>query len=32
MPTINWLFATLVVFLLCGLAVVAPFLLGMVAN
>ena len=29
MHTINWFVATLVVLLLCGIAIVTPFMLGM---
>jgi hypothetical protein len=29
MPVINWFVATLIVLLLCGLAIATPFLLGM---
>ena len=28
MPALNWFFATLVVLLLCGLAIALPFVLG----
>ena len=29
MPTVNWLFATLLVLTLCAIAIATPFLLGM---
>ena len=31
MPALNWFVATLIVLLLCGLAIAAPLMLGMVA-
>jgi hypothetical protein len=31
MPALNWFVATLIVLLLCGLAIAAPLVLGMVA-
>ena len=31
MPALNWFYATTAVLLLCGIAIVTPFLLGMVS-
>ena len=30
MPAVNWFGATLVVLLLCGIAIATPFMLGMI--